>query len=176
MAHNCDLSIRAFTSQWIHLAFCLAATVCSGVWFESSALASPSRVATFRCDVTPWPGEPLVWTAKLVKVEDSLLAKGIVLEAGTNRYVICAIDWCVLGNDSNWPSARHLRVRLAPTQRASLSSAFINTLRRTPTKGAPSAGCRAESVAAPQREVPGLATGTVGRSGAGGSRPPRTIR
>ena len=54
------------------------------------ALAAPLRVATFRCDVTPWPGEPLVWAAKLVKVEDPLLAKGIVLEDGTNRYVLCA--------------------------------------------------------------------------------------
>jgi hypothetical protein len=63
-------------------------------------VAAPLRVATFRCDVTPWPGEALVWTAKLVKVEEPLLAKGIVLEDGTNRYVLCALDWCLLGNDS----------------------------------------------------------------------------
>ena len=70
------------------------------VSFEWCALAAPMRVATFRCDVTPWPGETLVWTAKLVKVEEPLLAKGIVLEDGTNRYVLCALDWCLLGNDS----------------------------------------------------------------------------
>jgi hypothetical protein len=58
------------------------------------------RVATFRCDVTPWPGEPLVWATKLVKVEEPLLAKGIVLADGTNRYVLCALDWCLLANDS----------------------------------------------------------------------------
>jgi hypothetical protein len=100
VAHDCDMSIRAINSRRIRLAIYLAAAVCSGVWFESSARASPLRVATFRSDITPWPGEPLVWATKLVKVEDPLLAKGIVLEAGTNRYVICAMDWCLLANES----------------------------------------------------------------------------
>src|ERR1035437_1033115 len=58
------------------------------------------RLCAFRCDVTPWLGETLVWTAKLIKVEEPLLAKGIVLEDGTNRYVLCAIDWCLLANYS----------------------------------------------------------------------------
>jgi hypothetical protein len=70
------------------------------VWFELCAFGAPLRVATFRCDVTPWSGETLLWTAKLVKVEEPLLAKGIVLEDGTNRYVVCALDWCLLANDS----------------------------------------------------------------------------
>ena len=78
----------------------LAAAACLAVWFEGCAVVAPLRVATFRCDVTPWPGEALVWTAKLVKVEEPLLAKGIVLEDGTNRYVLCALDWCLLANDS----------------------------------------------------------------------------
>ena len=97
---DCNLSTRVRTSQSICRAFWLAAVVCLGVSFAWRAPAAPLRVATFRCDVTPWPGEALVWTARLVKVEDPLLAKGIVLEEGTNRYLLCAIDWCLLGNDS----------------------------------------------------------------------------
>ncbi len=31
-------------------------------------------------------------------VEQPLLAKGIVLEAGAERYVLCALDWCELCN------------------------------------------------------------------------------
>ncbi len=42
----------------------------------------------------------MVWAKPLVQVEDPLLAKGILLEDGTNRYVLCAIDWCLLGNES----------------------------------------------------------------------------
>jgi hypothetical protein len=29
-----------------------------------------------------------------------LLAKGVVLEDGNSRYVICALDWCLVGNDT----------------------------------------------------------------------------
>ena len=79
-------------------AFGLAAGLAAGL--ASGAQASSLRVATFRGDVTPGPGEPLVWATKLTKVEDPLLAKGIVLEDGTNRMVLCGIDWCLLGNES----------------------------------------------------------------------------
>ena len=34
----------------------------------------------------------------LRKVEEPLLAKGIVLEVGKQRYVLCALDWCELCN------------------------------------------------------------------------------
>jgi hypothetical protein len=66
------------------------------------ANAASLRVATFRCDVTPGPGEPLVWATRLTKVEAPLLAKGIVLEDGTNRVVLCGIDWCLMGNESDF--------------------------------------------------------------------------
>jgi len=60
------------------------------------------RVATFRCDVTPPPGgHPLIWLTPVAEVEDPLLAKGIVLDDGRQRYVLCAVDWCGLGNSSN---------------------------------------------------------------------------
>jgi hypothetical protein len=55
-------------------------------------------VAAFRCDVTPPPGEPLIWTQPLVSALDPLWAKGVVLEDGTDRYVLCAIDWCEISN------------------------------------------------------------------------------
>lgn len=80
----------------------LAALTCFTGSLASHAAASPLRVATFRCDVTPPLGEPMVWATKLVKVEEPLLAKGIVLEEGTNRYVVCGIDWCLVANGSQW--------------------------------------------------------------------------
>ena len=70
------------------------------VCFAFGACAASLRVATFRCDVTPGPGEPLVWATKLVTIEEPLLAKGIVLEDGPNRMVLCGIDWCLMGNES----------------------------------------------------------------------------
>ena len=66
----------------------------------SVAGVSPLRVTAFQCDITPPKGEPLVWTVKLAEVLDPLLGKGVVLEEGTNRYVLCALDWCLLGNES----------------------------------------------------------------------------
>jgi len=59
------------------------------------------RVATFCCDVTPPPGgHPLIWVTPVETVEDPLLAKGIVLDEGGRRYVLCAVDWCGLCNSS----------------------------------------------------------------------------
>jgi hypothetical protein len=100
MICDCNARLRAGHSRKTRLAFRLAALACLGGWLVLSATAAPLRVAMFRCDVTPWLGETLVWTTNLVKVEEPLLAKGIVLEDGTNRYVLCALDWCLLGNDS----------------------------------------------------------------------------
>jgi hypothetical protein len=94
------MNIRLCMARLRRLASWLVVAVALGVATESPAPAAPLRIATFRCDITPWPGEALLWTVKLVKVEEPLLAKGIVLEDGTNRYVICAFDWCLMGNDS----------------------------------------------------------------------------
>jgi hypothetical protein len=63
--------------------------------------AAPLRVATFTCDATPPLGEPMIWATPLQKVVAPLLAKGIVLEDGTNRFVLCAFDWCLIGNESD---------------------------------------------------------------------------
>ncbi len=61
------------------------------------AAAPAIRAATFRCDVTPAVGEPLIWVMPLKSVLDPLWAKGVVLEHGGRRFVLCAMDWCGLG-------------------------------------------------------------------------------
>lgn len=64
--------------------------------------AAGLRLATFRCDATPpLGGHPLIWLVKVEKVEDPLLAKGVVLDDGAHRYVLCAMDWCGLCNSSH---------------------------------------------------------------------------
>jgi hypothetical protein len=69
---------------------------------ENRARADSSlRVATSRCDVTPpIDGHPLIWVVPVKEVEDPLLANGIVLDDGRSRYVLGAMDWCVLCNSS----------------------------------------------------------------------------
>jgi dienelactone hydrolase len=55
-------------------------------------------VAVFQSEVTPPLGHPLCggWIQPLTAVDDPLLAKGVVLEDGSRRYVVCAVDWCLL--------------------------------------------------------------------------------
>jgi len=62
----------------------------------------PLRVATFSCDVTPpVDGHPLIWVTAVKEVETPLLAKGVVLDDGHDRYVLCSLDWCGLCNSSH---------------------------------------------------------------------------
>jgi hypothetical protein len=66
----------------------------------SAQAAGQLRVATFCSDITLPAGQPM--TSDVVcKVEQPLLAKGIVLEADGERYVLCALDWCELCNGSH---------------------------------------------------------------------------
>lgn len=66
------------------------------------AIAAPGatalRVAAFSCDVTPPIGHPLCggWIKPLEAVDDPLLAKGVVMADGRERFVLCAVDWCLL--------------------------------------------------------------------------------
>ncbi len=86
--------------RW-HLAS-LVAAICfcqtPAVWAEA---VHESRVATFRCDITPPLGQPLMACDPIQTVEQPLWAKGIVLEAAGQRYVLCALDWCELCNGSH---------------------------------------------------------------------------
>ncbi|MBN1590012.1 MAG: hypothetical protein JW888_10890 [Pirellulales bacterium] len=65
----------------------------------SADATSAARVATFSCDVTPPLGHRLT-VEPLKSVEHPLAAKGIVLDDGSTRYVLCAIDWCIVSNHS----------------------------------------------------------------------------
>ncbi len=60
------------------------------------------RLAVFECDVTPpIGGHPLIWLIPAETVEDPLLAKGVIIDDGNRRYVLCAIDWCGLSNSTH---------------------------------------------------------------------------
>ena len=98
---------------------CLSEPTLSG-----KAPAPTLRVATFRCDVTPPPGDILLWTVPLTKVEEPLLAKGIVFEAGRERYVICSLDWCILANSSD----RLFRRKLAAAAGTDASRVAMHTI------------------------------------------------
>lgn len=65
--------------------------------------AAATRVATFRVDITPPLGSPLCggWIKPLVGVDDPQWAKGIVIENGVQRYVLCALDWCEVRNSAH---------------------------------------------------------------------------
>jgi hypothetical protein len=56
------------------------------------------RVAAFSADMTPQPGDPLIWTTPAQRTADALLAKGVIIESGGERYVLCSVDWCGMGN------------------------------------------------------------------------------
>jgi hypothetical protein len=69
--------------------------------FSSYADDQPAlRVATFQSEVTPPVGHWL-YRQPLKTVETPLLAKGIVLEDGQVRYVLCAVDWCTMRNETH---------------------------------------------------------------------------
>ena len=59
--------------------------------------APPLSVATFRADVTIPVGHWL-YRRPVETQETPLLAKGIVLDDGKNRYALCAVDWCTMRN------------------------------------------------------------------------------
>jgi len=65
--------------------------------FAALAVASRYRVAAFRADATPVPGEPLIWVDPTKEVLDPLWAKGVVIDAPGGRIVLCALDWCGVG-------------------------------------------------------------------------------
>lgn len=55
------------------------------------------RMAAFQCDATPPLGHPLPARDDTVQVVDMpLRLKGILLEQGSERYVVAALDWCTL--------------------------------------------------------------------------------
>ncbi|MEN6493285.1 MAG: hypothetical protein ABFD16_03260 [Thermoguttaceae bacterium] len=83
------------------------------------------RVATFSSDVTPpIDGHPLIWIVPAKTIETPLLAKGIVLDDGQNRYVLCAVDWCGLCNSSH----RLFRSKIAAAAGTDISRVAVQTV------------------------------------------------
>jgi hypothetical protein len=75
---------------------------CPGTAHSPVAPRGKRRLAAFCCDVTPPIGTPIYSSYKpLSTVEHPLLAKGIVIEDGRGRYVLCAVDWCELCNSTH---------------------------------------------------------------------------
>jgi len=75
----------------------IAAIACCGESALPADQAPRFRVATFQSDVTLPLGDRL-YSFPLKTVEHPLLAKGVVLDDGGKRYVLCAVDWCTLRN------------------------------------------------------------------------------
>lgn len=66
----------------------------------AAATAAPSfQIATFQADVTPTIGGPL-FTGLARSITDPLEARGIVLYGAGKPFVIAAIDWCEIRNNS----------------------------------------------------------------------------
>ena len=82
------------------------------------------RVATFRCDVTPPLGEPMISCDAIRTVEQPLLAKGIVIEAAGKRYVLCSVDWCELCNGAY----DSMRARIASAAETAASRVALQTV------------------------------------------------
>lgn len=78
------------------------AAVIVGSWLLATAgQTAEFRLATFRCEVTPPLGYPLYPDYQpVVQIEHPLLAKGIVLDDGDRRYVLCALDWGAVCNST----------------------------------------------------------------------------
>lgn len=67
----------------------------------AAAAETPLRIATFEADITCPLGSPLcsglVQPAK--EIVDPLIARGIVILAGDQPVVLCALDWAAISND-----------------------------------------------------------------------------
>lgn len=78
----------------------LSAGVLAGCATYGRAARSP-RIATFNADVTPPLGTPIYSSFKpLAEIELPLQAKGVIIDDGKHRYVICAVDYCELCNST----------------------------------------------------------------------------
>src|SRR5262245_61254412 len=71
---------------------------------QSTGSQSTFQVAPFVADVTPRTGDTLLFgldaNSTVAVIEHPLLAKGVVLRDAGGTYVLCALDWCTLGNDA----------------------------------------------------------------------------
>jgi hypothetical protein len=73
------------------------------VLFLRRIIMPPLHLATFTADVTPPLGHPLCggWIEPVRDVDDPLQAVGVVLMGAGQPVVLCAVDWCILGNEAH---------------------------------------------------------------------------
>ncbi len=96
---NGEVSRRSFLMRGAGLALGAAG---SGCQTRGGKAGSATRIAVFKCDVTPPLGTPIYSSYKpLAKVETPLLAKGVILEQNGCRFVLCAVDYCELCNSTH---------------------------------------------------------------------------
>lgn len=103
----------------------LVVVSCFSGWSAGVAPAAPLEVATFQCDVTPPLGEAFYSSYRpLATVEHPLLAKGIVLDDGQRRYVLCSLDWCELCNSTH----TLFRRKMAEAASTEIAHAAVHTI------------------------------------------------
>ncbi len=103
----------------------MIATACHMPSAIAAGQAGQLRVATFREDLTPPLAAPTYPSGKpLETVETPLLAKGIVLDDGRQRVVLCAIDWCGLCG----PAHRLFRDKIAEGAATDVSQVTVHTV------------------------------------------------
>src|SRR5262245_13668796 len=80
------------------VAVVLLTSGCGGIDYRREETSQGLRCATFECDVTPPVGHPLCGGGRIPaeSILAPLLAKGVVLADGPDRYVVCVMDWCRL--------------------------------------------------------------------------------
>jgi hypothetical protein len=96
---------------------------------------SAFQVAPFVADVTPRLGDTLVFgldaDSTVAVIEHPLLAKGVVLRDAGGTYVLCALDWCTLGNDAY----DLFRARIARAAGTSPSHVAVHTVQQHTAPG-----------------------------------------
>ena len=87
-------------------------------------VAAALRVGVFQCDITPPLGQPMISGDLLQRVEHPLLAKGVVLEHGAQRFVLCSLDWCEVCNSTH----TLFREKLAKAAGTSIAQVAVQTI------------------------------------------------
>jgi hypothetical protein len=85
-----------------------AAGLLAGCGTTRESCGTTGKIATFNADVTPPLGTPIYSSFKpLETVEQPLQAKGVIIDDGSARYVLCAVDYCELcnGTYTRWRKA-----------------------------------------------------------------------
>lgn len=82
--------------------FLFSSCASSSGWNIFGKKASNLQIATFSADVTPPMGHPLCggWIEPVKGIDDPELAKGIILRDAGGTYVLCAVDWCELRDET----------------------------------------------------------------------------